>query len=51
MDFLGERIYQQILYATFLRVRLHIQATPHRVGLHTHATLTSDGKNDILSIS
>ena len=38
MDFLRERIYQQILYATPPRVGLHTQATPPRVGLHTQET-------------
>ena len=38
MDFLRERIYQQSLYATFLRMGLHIQAIPPRVGWHIQAT-------------
>ena len=37
MDFLRERIYQQSLYATPPRVRLHIQAIPPKVGLHIQA--------------
>ena len=60
MDFLRERIYQQILYATPPRVGLHTQATPPRVGLHTQATPLEwgciprqplkNGKNVILPI-
>ena len=37
MDFLRERMYQQSLYATLPRVRLHIQAIPPKVGLHIQA--------------